>query len=78
VFIPVDEFASEQSSKYSEFVAQAILGLQTTYLFTDNLGLYASIDYRIGDEAKFKKHGKKAGTLDMDGWYAGIGIIVQF
>jgi hypothetical protein len=78
VFIPVDEFASEQSSKYSEFVAQAILGLQTTYLFTDNLGLYASIDYRIGGEAKFKKHGKKAGTLDMDGWYAGVGIIVQF
>lgn len=69
---------SNDSGNYSDFTIQAILGLQTTYLFTDNIGLYASIDYRLGDEAKFKKHGEKVGELDMNGWYAGVGIVVQF
>ena len=78
VFIPVNEFASEESDNYSDFNAQAILGLQTTYLFTDNFGFYASIDYRIGDEAEFEENGEKAGKLDMDGWYAGVGVVIQF
>lgn len=78
VFIPVNEFTSEESENYSDFNVQAVLGLQTTYLFTDNIGLYASIDYHLGDEAKFKKHGEKVGELDMNGWYAGVGVVVQF
>ena len=69
---------SNDSRNYSDFAVQAILGLQTTYLFTDNIGMYASIDYRIGNEATFKKHGEKVGELDMDGWYASVGIVVQF
>ena len=69
---------SNDSENYSDFTAQAILGLQTTYFFTDNFGFYASIDYRVGDEAEFKEHGEKVGELDMDGWYAGVGVVVQF
>jgi hypothetical protein len=69
---------SADSEKFSDFNVQAVLGLQTTYLFTDNIGLYASIDYRLGDDAKFKKHGEKVGELDMNGWYAGVGVVLQF
>jgi hypothetical protein len=69
---------TSDSENYSDFNAQAILGLQTTYLFTDNFGFYASLDYRIGDEAEFKENGEKVGKLDMDGWYAGAGVVVQF
>ena len=69
---------SGESEDFSDFTAQAILGLQTTYFFTDNVGLYGAIDYRIGDEAEFKKGGEKYGSLDMDGWYVSAGIAVQF
>jgi hypothetical protein len=69
---------SSESENYSDFNVQAILGLQTTYFFTDNLGLYASIDYRIGSEAEFSKGGEKVASLDMDGWYTGVGIAIQF
>ena len=69
---------SGESEDFSDFTAQAILGLQTTYFFTDNIGLYGAIDYRVGDEAKFKKNGEKYGSLDMDGWYVSAGIAVQF
>jgi hypothetical protein len=74
--IPVG--SSGKSENYSAFVAQAILGLQTTYLVTDNFGIYAAIDYRVGGEAEFKKSGEKYAELDMDGWYAGAGVVVQF
>ncbi len=74
--IPVG--SSGKSENYSAFVAQAILGLQTTYLVTDNLGIYAAIDYRVGGEAEFKKSGEKFGAFDLDGWCAGIGVVVQF
>lgn len=74
--IPVG--SSGKSENYSAFVAQAILGLQTTYLVTDNFGIYAAIDYRVGGEAEFKKSGEKYAELDMNGWYAGAGVVVQF
>jgi hypothetical protein len=69
---------SNESENYSDFNVQAILGLQTAYFLTDNFGFYASIDYRVGDEAEFKKNGEKVGGLNMDGWYAGVGVVVQF
>ena len=78
IFIPVSEFASMESNNYSDFNVQAILGLQTAYLVTDNFGFYASIDYRVGGEAEFKKSGEKFGAFDLDGWCAGIGVVVQF
>lgn len=74
--IPVGPFG--ESEDFSDFTAQAILGLQTTYFFTDNVGLYGAIDYRVGDEAEFKKGGEKYGSLDMDGWCVSAGIAVQF
>lgn len=33
---------------------------------------------RSGGEAEFKKSGEKYAELDMDGWYAGVGVVVQF
>ncbi len=69
---------SNDNEKFSDFVAQGVVGLQTTYLFTDNLGFYSAIDYRVGDEAEFKKNGEKYGSFDMNGWYASAGLVLQF
>ena len=69
---------SNDSEKFSDFVAQGVVGLQTTYLFTDNLGFYSAIDYRVGDEAECKKSGEKYGSFDMNGWYASAGLVFQF
>lgn len=66
------------SERFTEFVAQAILGLQTTYMFTDNLGLYANVDYRCGGDATFEKGGSRYASLDFDGWCAGAGVVVAF
>lgn len=67
-----------ESERFTEFVAQTILGLQTTYLQTDNLGLYANIDYRCGGDATFTKGGEQYANLDLDGWCAGVGVVVAF
>jgi hypothetical protein len=69
---------SNDNEKFSDFVAQGVVGLQTTYLFTDNLGFYSAIDYRVGGEAEFKKNGEKYGSFDMNGWYASAGLVLQF
>lgn len=66
------------SDNMSDFVAQGIMGVQTTYMFCDNLGLYANLDYRCGGSADFKKGGQKYGELNLDGWYAGAGVVVSF
>ena len=57
----------KESGKDTDFVTQAILGLETTYMLTDNLGLYANIDYRCGGNATFKDEGDKVAELNMDG-----------
>lgn len=62
----------------TKLLAQAILGLQTTYMFTDNLGLYANIDYRCGGDVSFKEDGEKFAKLDMNGWVAGVGAVLSF
>ena len=74
--IPAGPF--EESDHMTDFAAQAIMGVQTTYMFCDNLGLYANIDYRCGGNADFEKNGEKYGESDMDGWFAGAGVVVQF
>ncbi len=62
----------------TQFLAQAILGLQTTYMFTDNLGLYANIDYRCGGDVSFKEDGEEFAKLNMNGWVAGVGAVLSF
>ena len=47
-------------------------------MFTDNFGLYANVDARMGEKVKFKKEGQRVAKLDMSGWYAGVGAIVMF
>lgn len=67
-----------ETDHMTDFVAQAIMGVQTTYMFCDNLGLYANFDYRCGGSADFEKNGQKYGELNMNGWFAGAGVVVQF
>ncbi len=67
-----------ETTRYNEFLAQAILGLQTTYMFTDNLGLYANIDYRCGGDVSFKEDGEEFAKLNMNGWVAGVGALLSF
>lgn len=70
--------AWSQSDKSSRFTAEGIAGLQATYMFTSNLGFYANIDARMGEKMRFKKRGTHVAKLDMSGWCAGAGLIVQF
>lgn len=67
-----------ESERFTDFVTQAILGLETTYMLTDCFGLYANIDYRCGGNAKFSKDGEQWASLNMDGWCAGVGAVVSF
>ena len=68
----------EESGKDTDFVAQAVLGLETTYMLTDSFGLYANVDYRCGGNATFEADGDRLGELNLDGWCAGVGAVVSF
>lgn len=76
VVIPAGPYS--ETDRFTDFVAQAILGLQTTYMVTDNLGLYATVDYRCGGDATFEKGGDRYASLNLDGWCAGAGVVVRF
>lgn len=67
-----------ETDRVTDFVAQAILGLETTYMLTDSFGLYANIDYRCGGNATFEADGDRLGELNMDGWCAGVGAVIVF
>lgn len=66
------------SETYSDFLAQGIVGLQGTYMFMENVGLYAAFDWRGGSDPTFRKNGDNCGKLSMDGWYASAGVVVGF
>lgn len=72
-----DAGSSSASDTQTEFAAQAILGIQATYMFTDYAGLYANFDWRLGGETTFNTD---AGDLDVDmsGWYWGVGAVFSF
>ena len=73
-----DTGGSRWSESETKFAAQAILGLQATYLFTDNLGLYGCFDWRLGGDTEFGVGNGGKLSVDMDGWYWGAGVVVQF
>lgn len=75
---PLPPIAEDGSETYSDFLAQGIVGLQGTYMFTENIGLYAAIDWRGGSDPTLKKNGITYGKLSMDGWHASVGATVQF
>lgn len=68
----------EGSDTLNKFMAQGIVGVQTTYMFTDHLGLYANLDWRGGGRHMLKRYGENYGKLSLDGWYAGAGAVLQF
>ena len=74
--IPVGPF--RENDHFTEFVTQAVLGLQTTYLLTDSVGLYANVDYRCGGNATFEKGGERYAELNLDGWCVGAGVVLAF
>lgn len=65
------------SSSDTQFAAQAILGVQATYMLTDRFGLYGNFDWRLGDETEFRT---KAGesSVDMSGCLWGVGAVLTF
>ena len=67
-----------ETDRVTDFVAQAILGLETTYMLTDGFGLYANVDYRCGGNATFDVDGDRIGELNLDGWCVGVGAVVSF
>ena len=73
-----DSGSSSDSDSVTEFAAQAIVGIQATYMFTDWIGLYANCDWRMGGDTTFKTDYGDRFSVDMSGWYAGAGVVVQF
>ena len=73
-----DNGSSGGGDSITEFAAQGIFGIQATYMFTEWIGLYANCDWRIGDDTIFKTDYGDRYSIDMTGWYAGAGVVVQF
>ena len=73
-----DAGSSDFSDSQTEFAAQAILGLQATYMFTDWVGLYANFDWRLGGETDFSMADNREVSVDMSGWYWAVGVVVSF
>lgn len=73
-----DSGRTDWSDSQTEFAAQAILGLQATYMFTDWVGLYANFDWRLGGETDFQMADNQEVSVDMSGWYWGVGAVVSF
>ena len=73
-----DRGGGSHSDSSTEFAAQAIVGVQATYMFLDWMGIYANCDWRIGGDTTFKTSYGDQFAVDMSGWYAGAGMVVQF
>ena len=73
-----DAGSSNFFDSQTEFAAQAILGLQATYMFTDWVGLYANFDWRLGGETDLRMADNQELSVDMSGWYWGAGFVVSF
>ena len=73
-----DSGGGSDSDSVTEFAAQAIVGLQATYMFTDWIGLYANCDWRMGGDTTFRTDDGDKFSVDMSGWYVGAGVVVQF
>lgn len=65
------------SNSDTQFAAQAILGVQATYMLTDRFGLYGNVDWRLGDETEFRTRAGES-SVDMSGWLWGVGAVLTF
>ena len=73
-----DRGGASYSDSATKFAAQAILGLQATYFFTDNLGIYAACDWRLGGETTFATSCGDNFAVSMNGWCASAGVVVGY
>lgn len=73
-----DSGATCDSDTVTEFAVQGILGVQATYLLTENFGVYAACDWRLGGKTTFKTDYNDKYEVDFSGWYASTGVVVQF
>ena len=67
----------DASKSDTQFAAQAILGVQATYMLNDRVGLYGNFDWRLGDEASFNTRAGES-TVDTSGWLWSTGAILTF
>lgn len=73
-----DSDSESQSESQTKFAAQGIVGVQATYLFTEHLGLYANVDWRLGGTTRFDFGEGRDLSVDMSGWYWAAGAVVSF
>lgn len=74
--IPAGPYTENDSD--TKFIAQGLIGLQTSYMLTENLGFYAAVDYRAGNSAKIHVSRSEVAKINLDGLCWGVGMIVQF
>lgn len=66
-----------RGSSDTRFAAQAILGVQATYMLTDRFGFYGNVDWRLGDETEFRTRAGEC-SVDISGWLWGVGAVLTF
>lgn len=76
IVIPAGPYTDNDSD--TQFIAQGLIGLQTAYMFTENLGLYAAVDYRAGNSAKIHVSRSEVAKINLDGLCWGVGAIYLF
>ncbi len=74
--IPVFNWEAKESGHDLAF--QGILGLQMNWMLTDNVGIYAYCDGRLGEDIKFTYFDYEMGKISSTSVEGGLGISVSF
>lgn len=62
----------------TEPVFQGIIGVGTTYMFTEEFGLSCGIEYRATRSVDFDVEGENFGDFNMSGWHVNTGLVYIF
>ncbi len=63
---------------HHDLTLQGILGLQMSWMLTDNVGIYAYCDGRFGEDMEFTFFGCETGKISSTSLEGGIGISMAF
>ncbi len=61
-----------------DLTLQGIVGLQATWMLSENIGVFAFCDARVGDKMELELEGEKVGELSSTSVDAGLGITFAF
>ncbi len=63
----------DATSSETDFTAHGLLGIQSTYMLNDSVGIFTCFDWRLGDDAEFSTR-----DIDLTGYLWSLGIFFNF